>query len=246
MTESESPLLELTDLHVHYGEVHALRGIDLQVGAGETVALLGANGAGKSTTIKAIMGLVKPSGGSVSFAGQEITGLPAHVISQKGIGLSPEGRHVVASLTVRENLLLGAYSRKDRKAVKRDEEMWLAIFPPLRERAGQLASTLSGGEQQMLAISRALMARPRLLLLDEPSLGMAPLIIRSMRDTIADICKKEGTAVLIVEQNVDLALSLASRGYVLALGRIVHSGRQEELANSRELQDAYLGEANRP
>lgn len=242
MTDTGRALLEVSGLHVHYGEVHAVKGIDLEVHAGEIVTLLGANGAGKSTTIRAIMGLVKPTAGTITFAGDSIAGLQANVVSRKGIGLSPEGRRVMGSLTVRENLLLGAYVRKDRKEVKRDEEMWLSVFPVLRERARQMAGTLSGGEQQMLAIGRALMGRPQLLLLDEPSLGMAPLIIQSMRKTISEISERDRITVLLVEQNVDLALGLASRGYVLALGKIVHAGGRSELRNSSAVQAAYLGE----
>ncbi len=244
VTDNGQPLLKVKDLHVHYGEVHALKGIDLEVRAGEIVTLLGANGAGKSTTIKAIMGLLRPTSGSITFAGEPITGMEAHTVSRKGIGLSPEGRRVLGSLTVRENLLLGAYARRDRKAVEQDVEMWLSAFPDLRHRAQQMAGTLSGGEQQMLAIARALMGKPRLLLLDEPSLGMAPLIIQSMRETIRAISEQKHTTVLLVEQNVDLALRLATRGYVLALGQIVYSGLRSELRNSSAVQAAYLGEAS--
>ncbi len=244
VTDNSQPLLEIKNLHVHYGQVHALKGIDLEVRAGEIVTLLGANGAGKSTTIMAIMGLLKPTSGSIMFAGESITGMEAHAISRKGIGLSPEGRRVLGSLTVRENLLLGGYARKDRKAVDHDLERWLSVFPRLGDRVQQMAWTLSGGEQQMLAIARALMGKPRLLLLDEPSLGMAPLIIESMRETIRAISEQEQMTVLLVEQNVDLALRLATRGYVLALGQIVYSGLRSELRNSEAVQTAYLGEAS--
>lgn len=242
VNDNSQPLLEVRDLHVHYGQVHALRGINLEVRAGEIVTLLGANGAGKSTTIMAIMGLLKPTSGSIILAGESITGMEAHAVARKGIGLSPEGRRVLGSLTVQENLLLGGYARRDRKAVEQDLEKWLSVFPRLRDRVQQMAWTLSGGEQQMLAIARALMGKPRLLLLDEPSLGMAPLIIQSMRETIREISKQEQMTVLLVEQNVDLALRLATRGYVLALGRIVYSGSRSELQNSSAVQAAYLGE----
>lgn len=242
VTDNSQPLLEVRDLHVHYGQVQALRGINLEVRAGEIVTLLGANGAGKSTTIMAIMGLLKPTSGSIMLAGESITGMEAHAVARKGIGLSPEGRRVLGSLTVQENLLLGGYARRDRKAVEQDLEKWLSVFPRLRDRVQQMAWTLSGGEQQMLAIARALMGKPRLLLLDEPSLGMAPLIIQSMRETIGAISKQEQMTVLLVEQNVDLALRLATRGYVLALGRIVYSGSRSELRNSSAVQAAYLGE----
>lgn len=242
VTDNSQPLLEVRDLHVNYGQVQALRGINLEVRAGEIVTLLGANGAGKSTTIMAIMGLLKPTSGSIMLAGESITGMEAHAVARKGIGLSPEGRRVLGSLTVQENLLLGGYARRDRKAVEHDLEKWLSVFPRLRDRVQQMAWTLSGGEQQMLAIARALMGKPRLLLLDEPSLGMAPLIIQSMRETIRTISKQEQMTVLLVEQNVDLALRLATRGYVLALGRIVYSGSRSELRNSSAVQAAYLGE----
>ena len=238
-----APSLEVRDIHVSYGEVTALRGVDLEVHEGEIVAVLGANGAGKSTTIKAIMGLVSPTKGDIRFQGESISGLDAYRVSQRKIALSPEGRRMFGNLTVRENLLAGGYARRDRKGVVADVDVWLDKFPRLRERVHQKAGTLSGGEAQMLAIARALMGHPKLLLLDEPSLGMAPLVIQSLREMIKKINEEDGTTVLIVEQNADLALRLASRGYVLALGKIVFSGTSKELSGGGAVKAAYLGEA---
>jgi len=234
------PLLEVSNLHVHYGEVHAIRGIDLEVRQGEIVALLGANGAGKSTTINAVMGLVPRSSGTIRFRGEDISRLSASEIASRGIGLCPEGRRVFGNMTVRENLLIGAYKQKDKAQVKEDLERMFQRFPRLRERSGQLAGTLSGGEQQMLAIARALMGRPSMLLLDEPSLGMAPIIIQQLEDIIRSI-NEDGTTILLVEQNADLALRLATKGYVLSLGQIAYSGDKAELLQNPELTSAYLG-----
>jgi branched-chain amino acid transport system ATP-binding protein len=238
----DPPLLEVRDLNVHYGQVHAVRGVSFDVAAGEIVVLLGANGAGKTTTISALMGLVRPSSGSVRFDGKEVAGVPAHAAAVSGIGLSPEGRQVFPTLSVRENLLMGAYTQRDKSVVREAEEYWFDTFPRLRERRDQPAGTLSGGEQQMLAIARALMSRPKLLLLDEPSLGMAPIVIETLKDVIRDV-NRRGTSILLVEQNAPLALGLADRGYILTLGAISMSGSAAELADTDAVVAAYLGTA---
>jgi len=234
-------LLEINDLTVYYGHVHALKGISLTVEPGEIVALIGANGAGKSTTLRAISGLVRPQG-EIVFDGRSINTTPAHQIVQMGIGHVPEGRKVFATLTVDENLTLGAYSRgRDRAGIEESRQRVFALFPRLAERRHQLAGTLSGGEQQMLAIGRALMVRPRLLLLDEPSLGLAPLLVQSIFQTIKEI-NAQGTTVLLVEQNARAALRLAHRAYVLETGRIALSGPANVLAQDPRVRRAYLGE----
>ena len=224
-------MLEIKDLHVYYGAIHAIKGISLTVNEGEIVTLIGANGAGKSTTLRTISGLLTPRGGSVSFLGKDISGAPAQDIVRAGISQVPEGRRIFANMTVMENLELGAYIRSDKEGIARDYEMVFKRFPRLRERREQAAGTLSGGEQQMLAMGRALMSRPKLLLLDEPSMGLAPLLIREIFHIIVDI-NKAGTTVLLVEQNANMALSIASRAYVLETGRITLSGDAGELAQS--------------
>jgi branched-chain amino acid transport system ATP-binding protein len=233
-------LLNLEDLNVHYGAIWALKGVNLTVGEGEIVSLIGANGAGKSTTLRAISGVVKASSGGISFQGEDITKVPAHDIVKKGIAQVPEGRRVFANLSVLENLELGAYIRRDTKGIKRDLDDVLDRFPRLKERIGQVAGTLSGGEQQMLAIGRALMTRPKLMLLDEPSMGLAPLLVKEIFSIIREI-NEEGTTILLVEQNARMALQVASRAYVLETGRIVLDGSAKELAMNEGVKKAYLG-----
>jgi branched-chain amino acid transport system ATP-binding protein len=235
-------MLVLEKLNVFYGAIHALRDVSITVEAGEVVTLIGANGAGKSTTLRAITGLVKPSGGRVIFEGQDITGLPAHTLVARGISMAPEGRGVFANLTVLENLEMGAYLSKDKARTRQDMERGFTLFPVLRERIAQPAGTLSGGEQQMLAIARALMSRPKLLLLDEPSLGLAPLVCHAIFRTIDEI-KAEGTTVLLVEQNANAALKHSDRGYVLETGAISFSGSATAIASDPRVREAYLGES---
>ena len=234
-------MLTIEDLHVYYGEIHALKGVGFEVRQGEIVTLLGNNGAGKTTTLKTISGLLAPRQGRVLLEGGALSGMPAHEIVQRGIAHVPEGRRIFNRLTVRENLAMGAYRRKDAGAVAADLERVLALFPVLRDRAAQVGGTLSGGEQQMLAIARALMARPRLLLLDEPSMGLSPVVVEKIFDTIVDI-NRQGTTILLVEQNASMALAVAHRGYVLETGAIVLSGTAAELAENGEVRRAYLGE----
>jgi branched-chain amino acid transport system ATP-binding protein len=234
-------LLRVEELEVFYGGIQALHGVSLEVRAGEIVTLIGANGAGKSTTLAAISGLVPPKRGRVVFEGKELTGLPAHQVARGGISLVPEGRRIFPNLSVRENLLLGAYVRTDRGQVQEDLREVFTLFPRLAGRSGQVAGTLSGGEQQMLAMGRALMARPRLLLLDEPSLGLAPFLVKEVFRWIGDI-KARGTTVLLVEQNARMALAVADRGYVLETGRIVLAGTAPALSANPQVQHAYLGE----
>ena len=233
-------MLKINDINVFYGAIHAIKGASLEVNEGEIVTLIGANGAGKSTILRTISGLLKPKGGSIQFEGRDIAGLPAHEIVKGGISQVPEGRRIFAEMTVLENLELGAFTRKDKDGIKEDMEMVFTRFPRLKERISQLAGTLSGGEQQMLAMGRALMSRPRLLLLDEPSMGLAPLLIREIFAIIQDI-NKAGTTVLLVEQNANMALSIAHRAYVLETGRITLSGDARELAASEDVRKAYLG-----
>ena len=233
-------MLKINDINVFYGAIHAIKGASLEVNEGEIVTLIGANGAGKSTILRTISGLLKPKGGSIEFEGRDIAGLPAHEIVKGGISQVPEGRRIFAEMTVLENLELGAFTRKDKDGIKEDMEMVFNRFPRLKERIGQLAGTLSGGEQQMLAMGRALMSRPRLLLLDEPSMGLAPLLIKEIFAIIQDI-NKAGTTVLLVEQNANMALSIAHRAYVLETGRITLSGDARELAASEDVRKAYLG-----
>ena len=237
---TNQPMLKIDNLHVYYGAIHAIKGIGLEVNQGEIVTLIGANGAGKSTTLRTISGLLKPREGTISFEGESIGGVPAHEIVKRGISQVPEGRRIFADMTVMENLDLGAFTRSDKDGVKADLKTVFERFPRLEERKEQLAGTLSGGEQQMLAMGRALMSRPRLLLLDEPSMGLAPLLIREIFSIIVDI-NKTGTTVLLVEQNANMALSIAHRAYVLETGRITLSGAAKELAASEEVRKAYLG-----
>ncbi|MGQ9457786.1 MAG: ABC transporter ATP-binding protein [Anaerolineae bacterium] len=234
-------MLRITDLHTHYGHVHALRGVSLQVMEGQIVALIGNNGAGKSTLLKTVSGLVRPSAGTVEFLGQRIDGLPSDRIVKLGIAQAPEGRRVFPRSTVLENLEMGAYTRQDRQGIQRDVEAMMERFPILRERREQLAGTLSGGEQQMLTIARALMARPKLLMLDEPSLGLMPTLVKEIFRIVEEI-HAEGTTVLLVEQNARKALAVADYAYVLETGRIVLEGPAEELRESDQVRKAYLGE----
>lgn len=233
-------LLEVKNLDVHYGAIHALQGIDLAVEEGTIVALLGANGAGKTTTLRAVSGLMKPTGGSITFDGKPLAGIPPHRMVSMGISHVPEGRGIFPEQTVEENLQLGAYTRSDRDGIKKDRERALDLFPRIRERLQQRAGTLSGGEQQMLAIGRALLARPRLLLLDEPSLGLAPQIVLTIFSIIREI-NESGTTILLVEQNAHMALQTANRGYVLEAGRMVMADTAAALAASGEVRKAYLG-----
>jgi branched-chain amino acid transport system ATP-binding protein len=233
-------ILEVKDLDVHYGGIHALKGVSFSVEEGKVVTLIGANGAGKTTTLRAISGLLKPSRGSVVFAGKPIAGLAAHQIVARGMSHVPEGRGIFANLTVDENLQMGAFLRRDTAEIAKDRERALELFPRLRERLAQNAGTLSGGEQQMLAIARALLARPKLLLLDEPSLGLAPQIVQLIFKIIRTIAG-EGTTILLVEQNAHMALKVASIGHVLEVGTLVNSGPAAELAKDDAIRKAYLG-----
>ena len=233
-------MLEISRLDVYYGVIRALHGISLTVSKGEIVTLIGANGAGKSTTLLAVSGLLRPLAGEVVFEGEDITDMPPHRRVELGIVQVPEGRRVFAEMSVMENLELGAYTRKDKAGIRQDLERVFALFPILAERRKQAAGTLSGGQQQMLAIGRALMARPRLLLMDEPSLGLAPLLVKEIFQTIAEI-RSQGVTVLLVEQNAHMALSIADRGYVLETGRITLSGPAKELLANEDVKKAYLG-----
>jgi len=233
-------LLQVERLDVYYGAVHALKGVTLCAEAGEIVTLIGANGAGKTTLLRSISGVIPSRSGRVTFEGRDITRLPAHDIVGLGISQAPEGRMVFANLSVEDNLELGAYRRKDRPGISKDREEVFHLFPRLRERRRQSAGTLSGGEQQMLAIGRALMSRPRLLLLDEPSLGLAPLLVREIFRTVREI-NQRGVTVLLVEQNAHMALSIAGRGYVLETGQVRLEDRAERLLQNDEVRRAYLG-----
>ncbi len=234
------PLLEIRDLDVHYGAIHALHGVSLSVEEGRIVTLLGCNGAGKTTTLRAISGLLKQVRGSIVYDGKPLFGIPPHQIVRMGIAHVPEGRGIFPSLTVMENLTLGAYIRNDAAGIRKDRDKVFDYFPRLRERVGQYAGTLSGGEQQMLAIGRALLGRPRLLLLDEPSLGLAPQIVITIFAIIREI-NTEGTTILLVEQNAHMALKTAHHGYVLEAGAVVMGDTAEALAHSDEVRKAYLG-----
>ena len=233
-------MLTIKDLHVSYGGIKALRGIDLQVPDGKIVTLIGANGAGKSTTLRAISGLVKADSGSVKYNDTELLGLPIYKILELGIAMVPEGRRVFTNLTVNENLLVGAYLRKDKEEIEKDLEWVYSLFPRLQEREWQLAGTLSGGEQQMLAVGRALMSRPKLMMMDEPSLGLAPLVVKGIFDIIREI-NKQGVTVLLIEQNANMALKTADFGYVLETGNISISGTGAELLANEAVKSAYLG-----
>jgi branched-chain amino acid transport system ATP-binding protein len=234
------PMLELQDVHAFYGNIHALKGISLTVEEGEIVTLIGANGAGKSTTLKAISGLLKPRQGKIFLEEDDLEPYPAHEIVYKGVAMVPEGRGVFSRLMVSENLEMGAFHRTDRSGIAQDMKRVFTLFPRLEERRSQVAGTLSGGEQQMLATARALMARPRLLLMDEPSMGLAPVLVESVFDTVQEI-NNEGTTILLVEQNAHMALQVASRGYVLQTGEIVLKDTAEGLRNDPMVQKAYLG-----
>ncbi|HET6436717.1 MAG TPA: ABC transporter ATP-binding protein [Anaeromyxobacter sp.] len=238
---SAGPVLEVHGLKVSYGNVEALHGIDLTVASGEIVTILGANGAGKSTTLRAISGLIRPTAGEIRYQGRSSHATPAHELVRLGIAHAPEGRRLFGTLTVAENLMLGAFARRDRQAIATTEDWVLGLFPALRERLEQLAGTLSGGEQQMLAIARALMAEPRVLLLDEPSLGLAPLVVRTIFRTIREINTTRGVTIVLVEQNARAALRLAHRGYVLEVGRVVLADAAAALAANPRVQRAYLG-----
>lgn len=233
-------MLELIDVNIYYGAIHALKGINLEVNQGEIVTLIGANGAGKSTALKTISGVLKPKTGKVIFKGNEIHKTSAEKLVGLGISHVPEGRRVFMNMSIMENLEMGAYSRKDKSEIKKDYEKIFEMFPRLLERKNQMAGTLSGGEQQMLAIGRALMARPKLLLLDEPSMGLAPLIVKQIFSIIKDINKK-GTTILLIEQNATMALKIADRAYVIQNGCIQMSGNANELLNDDSIKNAYLG-----
>ena len=233
-------MLKVSDINVYYGNIQALKGVSLEINQGEIVTLIGANGAGKSTLLKTISGLLKPKQGDILFKDTSIKGKAAQSIVKKGISHVPEGRRVFANMTILENLELGAYLRKDKAGIKQDLERVYHLFPRLLERQKQQAGTLSGGEQQMLAMGRALMAKPELLLLDEPSMGLAPLLVKQIFSIVQEI-NNTGTTILLVEQNANLALSIADRAYVVETGRIVLSGQAEELTTSEEVKKAYLG-----
>jgi branched-chain amino acid transport system ATP-binding protein len=234
-------MLQLENVNVFYGAIHALRNVSITVNSGEVVTLIGANGAGKSTTLRAITGLLSPKSGTILFEGEPIAGVPAHKLVARGISMSPEGRGVFANLTVLENLEMGAYLKTDRKQIADDLDRGFTLFPRLKERAKQRAGTLSGGEQQMLAMARALMSRPKLLLLDEPSLGLAPLVCQTIFSTIDEI-KAAGTTVLLVEQNANAALKHSDRGYVLETGEVILEGSASDVAANPRVREAYLGE----
>src|SRR6476469_6328743 len=234
-------MLALANVSVSYGAIEALTNIDLHVDQGEVVTLIGANGAGKTTTLRTITGLLEPKIGKVMYEGKQISGVATHKLVPMGIAMSPEGRGVFANLSVRENLEMGAFIRKDKKGISDDMERGFTLFPRLKEREQQKAGTLSGGEQQMLAMARALMSKPRLLLLDEPSLGLAPLVVHTIFQAIDEI-KAEGTTILLVEQNAHAALGHSDRAYVLETGRIVMEGRSKDLANDPRIKEAYIGE----
>jgi len=233
-------LLEVNDVHAYYGNIHALKGVSLTVDKGEIVSLIGGNGAGKSTTLRTISGLMRPNMGHVSFVGEDIAQYPAHELVSKGIAMVPEGRGVFAKLTVAENLEMGAFHRTDHDGIKADIEKSYEMFPRLGERRAQLAGTMSGGEQQMLAVTRALMSRPILLLMDEPSMGLAPVLVDVIFEAIERI-NQEGMTILLVEQNAHMALQVANRGYVLQTGEIVLSDSAQALQNDPTVQKAYLG-----
>ena len=233
-------MLEVKDLEVYYGAIHAVKGISLRVEDGQIVTLIGSNGAGKSTTLHTISGLIKPRSGNILFDGTDITGTPAHKIVASGLVQVPEGRHVFANMSVMENLDMGAYLRKDKDGIEKDKKKVFELFPRLFERKNQLSGTLSGGEQQMLAMGRALMERPRVLLLDEPSMGLAPLLVKEIFSIIKTI-NEEGTTVLLVEQNANMALSIVDYAYVLETGRITLSGPAADLSASEAVRKAYLG-----
>lgn len=234
-------MLEIHDLHVHYGVIEAIKGIDFEVNQGEVIALIGANGAGKTTTLHTITGLINASSGSVIYNGVDISKVPAHKIVSMGMAHVPEGRRVFANLTVLQNLKMGAYTRKDKEEIGRNLEMVFRRFPRLKERQSQMSGTLSGGEQQMLAMGRALMSSPSIILMDEPSMGLSPIFVNEIFDIIEKV-KADGTTVLLVEQNAKKALSISDRAYVLETGKIVMTGPAGELLNNEDIKKAYLGE----
>lgn len=234
-------MLEIKDLHTYYGNIHALKGISLQVETGEVVTLIGGNGAGKTTTLRTIQGLIKPREGKILFEGNDLNLLSTQAIVRLGISQSPEGRLIFPRMTVKENLEMGAFARNDSLGIKSDIERVLHLFPRLRERINQKGGTMSGGEQQMLAIGRAMMSRPRLLLLDEPSMGLAPMLVTQIFSIIREI-NQQGTTVLLVEQNARMALTVADRGYVLQTGQIVLTGSAKDLQTNETVRQAYLGE----
>jgi len=235
------PMLEVNNIHTYYGNIHALKGVTISVNRGEIVTLIGANGAGKSTTLNTISGILKPREGEVILEGEYLNPLPAHAIVTRGISQSPEGRKIFARLTVRENLEMGAFTRKDKPRIDEDFERVFKLFPRLKERIKQVGGTLSGGEQQMLAMGRAMMAHPKLLLLDEPSMGLAPILVEEIFKIVGDI-NREGTTVLLVEQNANMALQIAGRGYVLETGAIALEGSAAELREDPRIKEIYLGE----
>lgn len=232
-------MLSVNDLNVYYGSIHAVKGVSFEVNEGEIVTLIGANGAGKSTTLNTVSGILKPRGGTIEFEGESLVGTPAHKMVSKGIALCPEGRRVFADMTVRENLEMGAFTRPDDEARETRREVY-ERFPRLKERRNQLAGTLSGGEQQMLAMGRALMSKPKLIMLDEPSMGLAPILVQEIFDIIKSL-NEAGTTVLLVEQNASKALSIADRGYVLEIGRVSKTGTGAELLHDDDVRKAYLG-----
>ena len=236
----DGPMLSVDDIHVYYGNIAAVKGISIEVKQGEIVTLIGSNGAGKSTTMRAISGLVSPRRGSITFEGRKISGMPGHLVTALGISQSPEGRRIFGRMSVYENLDLGAFLRNDKDGILADRERIYELFPRLKERIHQKAGTLSGGEQQMLAVARALMTRPRLLMLDEPSMGLAPLLVELIFNTIKQI-REQGMTILLVEQNALAALDVADRAYVLESGVIKQTGRAADLAASDEVRKAYLG-----
>ena len=237
-----TPILELTDVHTYYGSIHAIKGVSLEVREGEVVTLLGSNGAGKSTTLRSINGLNRPRQGSIRFQGRDITSVPAHEIVKRGIAQSPEGRRLFPRMTVVENLEMGAFQRSDRDGIRDDLERVFDLFPRLQERRSQKAGTMSGGEQQMCAIGRALMARPKLLLLDEPSLGLAPIFVERIFEIVKTI-NEQGTSILLVEQNALMALDHADRGYVLETGRVALADTAAALKTNEQVRKTYLGES---
>ncbi len=240
-TDPGSPLLQLKNLQISYGGIQAVKGIDLELWAGETVCLIGANGAGKTTTLNAIAGVQPIAGGDIIYAGDTINVLPAHKRLRRGVALVPEGRGIFTRLTVEENLRMGAYSRNDKAGIEADLERVYALLPRIKERLPQVAGTLSGGEQQMLAIGRALLSRPKLLLLDEPSMGLAPRVVEKIFEVVQSVAK-DGVSILLVEQNAKLALEFAQRGYVMESGRITLTGSGDELFTNPKVREAYLGE----
>jgi branched-chain amino acid transport system ATP-binding protein len=239
-TNGKAPVLRVEDIHTFYGAIEALKGITVEVQEGEIVTLIGSNGAGKTTTLRSISGIVPPRSGKIFFEGREIQGLAGHEVAQIGVAHSPEGRRIFPRMTVLENLEMGAFTRKDNKAIREDVERVYSLFPRLKEREKQKGGTMSGGEQQMLAMGRALMAHPRLLLLDEPSLGLAPVIVDKIYEIIREI-NEQGTTILLVEQNANYALDVSTRGYVLETGTVALSDKSDVLRNDERVQAAYLG-----